>query len=184
MSNKNDKIVSENDVKEKVDTDIEDTVSVSDDGGETIIIEEKDSLEEANKKIEEYKDIAQRLQAEFDNYRKRNNESIKNAKSEGIYAVIEGLLPVLDNFERGLETITDDVIKSGMGLIYKQLLMILTKYNIEEIKALGEIFDPKYHHAIAQCDDPDNANKIVEVYQKGYKCKDKVLRASMVKVAQ
>ena len=151
---------------------------------ETIVIGDDPEESEAEKKINEFKDIAQRLQAEFDNYRKRNNESVKNARNDGIDDVICTLFPVLDNFERGLEAIKDESIKSGVELIYKQFLSILNKFNVEEIKAQGEDFNPKYHHAIAQCEDAENTNKIVEVYQKGYIRKDKVLRPSMVKVAK
>lgn len=149
---------------------------------EEIII--TDAVSEANKKVEEYKDMLQRLQAEFDNFRKRNNDSIKIARNDGLNEIVIALLPVLDNFERGLSIISDENIKNGMELIYKQILNIFTKYDVEEIVAIGAEFDPKYHHAIAQCEDAENSNKVVEVFQKGYKRKDKVLRPSMVKVAQ
>lgn len=161
---------------------------------EPVVIEENTECEEkcepiviadeTQKKIDEYKDIAQRLQAEFDNYRKRNNESVSIARSDGINDVICALLDVLDNFERGIASVDDEKAKSGMELIYKQMLALLIKFDVVEIEALGKEFDPKLHHAIAQCEDSEKANTIVEVYQKGYKRKDKVLRASMVKVAQ
>ena len=151
---------------------------------EPIVISESEENSEAGNQINEYKDMLQRLQAEFDNYRKRNNESVRNARNDGIDDVICALFPVLDNFERGLSTIQDESIKNGVELIYKQFISLFQKFNVEEIQAMGAEFDPKYHHAIAQCEDNDNTNKIVEVYQKGYKRKDKVLRPSMVKVAQ
>ena len=150
---------------------------------EAIVIE-TDEESEAQKKIDEYKDIAQRLQAEFDNYRKRNNESVRVARNEGIDDVICSMLEILDNFERGIAAVEDERAKSGMELIYKQMLALLSKFDVVEIEALGKEFDPKFHHAIAQCEDKEKSNIIVEVYQKGYKRKDKVLRASMVKVAQ
>lgn len=139
---------------------------------------------DAEKKISEYIETAQRIQAEFENYRKRNNESVKTARSDGINEVLVELLPVLDNFERGIASVSDGNAKSGMELIYKQMKTLLVKYEVEEINAQGENFDPKYHHAIAQCEDKENANKIVEVFRKGYVRKEKVLRPSMVKVAQ
>ena len=151
---------------------------------EPIVIEEESSEDLVEKQINEYKDMLQRLQAEFDNYRKRNNESVHNARNDGIDDVICALFPILDNFERGLSAITDESAKSGVDLIYKQFLALFGKFNVEEIKALDEEFNPKYHHAIAQCEDSEKTNKVVEVYQKGYKRKDKVLRPSMVKVAQ
>ena len=146
-----------------------------------ILSEEENELA---KKADEFKELAQRIQAEFDNYRKRNNESVRIARSDGINDVIIALLPVLDNFERAIPAINEESAKAGVELIYKQTLALLTKFDVEEIASLGEEFDPKFHHAIAQCEDAENANKIVEVYQKGYKRKDKVLRPSLVKVAQ
>ena len=158
-----------------------DMTSDSDDEEEIKILSEE---EETLKQINEFKDLAQRIQAEFDNYRKRNNESIRIARNDGINDVIIALLPILDNFERALGSISDENIKSGVELIYKQNVALLSKFDVTEIEALGMDFDPKIHHAIAQCEDSDNANKVVEVFQKGYKRKDKVLRPSLVKVAQ
>lgn len=145
------------------------------------------SFDEENeyvKKADEFKEMAQRIQAEFDNYRKRNNESVRIARNDGINDVIVALFPILDNFERAISSITEESAKSGIELIYKQTVALLSKFDVNEIDALGQEFDPKFHHAIAQCEDDENANKIVEVYQKGYIRKDKVLRPSMVKVAQ
>ncbi len=132
---------------------------------------------------EEYKDMLQRLQAEFDNFRKRNAESVKISRNDGINEIILELLPVMDSFERGLASI-DESVKSGVELIYKQFSNLFNKYNVEEIVSLDAEFDPNIHHAIAQVDDPENAGKIVEVYQKGYIRNKKVLRAALVKVAQ
>ena len=185
MSNKKDKKEAFESESENIITDnaSETTENESADDAE-IKISDADLIAEANKKADEYKNLVRRVQAEFDNYRKRNAESITVSRNDGINDVISTLFPVLDNFERGINTITDESTKSGMELIYKQILSILKKFDVEEIIALGEEFNPKYHHAIAQCEDEENANKVVEVYQKGYKRKEKVLRASMVKVAQ
>ena len=144
---------------------------------------EKDPEPEIVDKAEEYKDLLQRLQAEFDNYRKRNAESVKIARSDGINEMIMEMLPIMDSFERGIASLEDSA-KSGMELICKQMSNLFTKYGVEEIASLGETFDPNVHHAIAQSDDPENAGKIVEVFQKGYKRNNKVLRAALVKVAQ
>ena len=146
-------------------------------------IEIIDEVAEAQKAADEFKDMAQRLQAEFDNYRKRNLESVRIAREDGKEDVLIVLLPVLDNFERGLNAL-DETAKHGVELIYKQVLSILEKYEVKEIEALGKPFDPQFHHAIAQCDDPEKANVVVEVFQKGYIRKNKVLRPSLVKVAQ
>ena len=145
--------------------------------------DEEKPAEKLSDQAEEYKELLQRLQAEFDNYRKRNVESVKTARNDGINEMILELLPIMDSFERGISSL-DDNAKSGMELICKQLSSLFAKYEVEEIESLGVDFDPNVHHAIAQCDDAENAGKIVEVYQKGYKRKNKVLRASLVKVAQ
>ena len=140
-------------------------------------------LEQALKKADEYKDLAQRVQAEFDNYRKRNNEAVKVARNDATDDVISKLFPVLDNFERGISAVEDSA-RQGMELIYKQIVGILEKYGVKEIEALGAEFNPEYQHAIAKCDDGEKENVVVEVCQKGYIRKNKVLRPAMVKVAQ
>jgi len=151
---------------------------------ETVVEETVPSeLEVALKSAAEFKDMAQRIQAEFDNFRKRNAEAVKNARNDGTDAVIEMILPVLDNFERGMASVEQSA-KTGMELIYKQILGIFEKLGVKEIDALDCPFDPNYHHAIARCDDSENANVIVEVFQKGYIRNNKVLRPAMVKVAQ
>ena len=146
-------------------------------------IEIIDEVAEAQKAADEFKDLAQRIQAEFDNYRKRNAESVRVAREDGKEDVLTALLSVLDNFERGLNAL-DEKSKPGVELIYKQVLSILDKFEVKEIEALGKPFDPAFHHAIAQCEDADHANTVVEVFQKGYLRKNKVLRPSLVKVAQ
>lgn len=152
---------------------------------ETICIIEDEPIASAQKKAEEYKDIAQRVQAEFDNFRRRNNDSVRIARNEGINDFIIDLLPVLDNYERAICAICDDGAKQGVELIYKQLVKLLNQYGAEEIEALGQPFDPLFHHAIARCEESgEEAGTVTEVFQKGYKRKDKVLRPSMVKVAQ
>lgn len=149
-----------------------------------IKIPSEDEISEVDKKAEEFKNLAQRIQAEFDNYRKRNNEAVRVSRNDGINDLVTELLPVIDNFERGLDAIVEEKSKTGVELIYKQMLGVLQKYDVEEIKAKGEEFNPNYHHAIAKEDDAENANIVVEVFLKGYKRKDKVLRPAMVKVAQ
>ena len=164
--------------EEKINTEIEEEIT------EPIEIPSEEKSEETkNDLAQEYKDILQRVQADFENYKKRTAESSKIARNDGINEMILELLPIMDSFERGIATLEESA-KSGMELICKQLSNLFTKYEVEEIKSLGEDFDPNVHHAIAQCDDAENAGKITEVYQKGYKRKNKVLRAALVKVAQ
>lgn len=145
---------------------------------------EEDEQSALSKKVDEYKNLAQRVQAEFDNYRKRNVESVRISRNEGINDFVTDILAVVDNFERGLNAISEEKSRAGVELIYKQLMNLLQQYDVEEIKAQGEEFNPNIHHAIAQTEDAENANKVVEVFQKGYKRKDKILRPSMVKVAK
>ncbi len=146
--------------------------------------DEIDLVAEADKKAEEFKNLAQRIQAEFDNYRKRTNDAIRISRNDGINDFLIELLPVIDNFERGLDAICEKSSRDGVELIYKQMLEILKKYDVEEIEAKGQEFNPNFHHAVAQEEDAENSNKVVEVFLKGYKRKDKVLRPAMVKVAQ
>ncbi len=155
--------------------------------GEEAVIGEAEisdtTVAEALKKAEEFKDMAQRVQAEFDNYRRRNAEAVRNARHDGCDDVIMALLPVIDNFERGMQAVEDSA-RTGIELIFKQVLAILEKFGVKEIAALGAEFNPNYHHAIAKCDDPENENTVVEVFQKGYIRNNKILRPAMVKVAQ
>lgn len=150
---------------------------------ETAVVDDASELENALKSAEEFKNMAQRIQAEFDNYRKRNAEAVRNARNDGIDDAVSMLFPVLDNFERGINAVEEQA-KAGIELIYKQILAVLEKLEVKEIAALGEEFDPAYHNAIAKCEDEQNSNKVVEVFQKGYIRKNKVLRHAMVKVAQ
>ncbi len=149
------------------------------------VVEVEEVVEEkVEVKIEDYVLMAQRVQAEFDNYRRRNNDAIRLARIDGSNDMITELFPILDNFERGLSAIEEESVKSGVELIYKQLVAVLTKFDVKEIEALGEEFNPTFHYAIAQSEDSENENKVVEVFQKGYIRKDKVLRPVMVKVAK
>jgi molecular chaperone GrpE len=140
-----------------------------------------DNVEQAKKEVEEYKNHLQRLQAEFDNYRKRTAESNRQSRFEGICDVVCELLPAIDNLERGIAAVSDQSAKNGMELILKQFLEVLAKFDVCEIKAIGEDFNPDYHHAISK--DGDGEQPVVtEVYLKGYQRKSKILRPCMVKV--
>jgi len=144
------------------------------------LIEEKDS----------YIALAKRVQADFDNYRKRNKNAIAEAFEEGMADAVLKILPVLDNLERALEaaqkSCADDTFVDGLDKIIKQFLDILHKMGLEEIPALGEDFNPELHNAVmqAEMEEGQREGMVVEVFQKGYKMKDKVLRYSMVKVAK
>ncbi len=150
---------------------------------EEVDVETIDVVALAQAKMEEYKDMLQRLQAEFDNFRKRNAEAVKQARIDGGNDVVISMLPVLDTVEIAIRVISDEASKSGVQLIEKKFQEIFSKYGVKEIDALGKDFDPNLHNAVMQVEDSENAGKVVEVLQKGYMRDNKVIRYSMVKVA-
>ena len=126
--------------------------------------------------------------AEFDNFRKRT-EKEKSAMYEiGAKDIIEKILPVVDNFERGLGAVTEerkeDSFVSGMEMIYKQIMTTLDSVGVKAIEAVGNEFDPDFHNAVMHVEDEEvGENIVVEEFQKGYTYRDTVVRHSMVKVA-
>lgn len=170
-------------------------------------------------RAEEFGNLVVRMQADFDNYRKRNNEQMKHNKEDGAVEVVEKLLPVLDDMKRAIMMIQEeqanlasktpqappenateaqpaaaekqpaDVVKQvgdGVKMIYRKITDMLASINVTEIPALGEQFDPNLHNAIQQVKvkDPTKVNMVVEVYQKGYRMGDRVIRHSVVTVAK
>ena len=129
-----------------------------------------------------------RQMAEFDNYRKRT-EKEKSAMYEiGAKDVIEKILPIVDNFERGFATVAEEEKENpfvqGMDKVYKQLMTMLEGLGVKPIEALGQEFNPDLHHAVMHVEDEEaGENVIVEEFQKGYMYRDSVVRYSMVKVA-
>ena len=138
--------------------------------------------------IEELTDKNKRMLAEFENFRNRS-EKEKSAMFEvGAKTVIEKILPVIDNFERGLtqkpEGSEAEGFVTGMDMVYKQLLTSLDELGVKPIEAVGKEFDPELHNAVMHVEDEEaGENIIVEEFQKGYMYKDAVVRHSMVKVA-
>ena len=126
-----------------------------------------------------------RLAAEYDNYRKRTAKEKENAWTEAKAQTVAAFLPVYDNLERALKQETaDEAYKKGVEMTMKGLQDALTGLGVELIPALGETFDPNRHNAVMHCDDEEaGENTIVEVFQQGFLCGDKVIRFSMVKVA-
>ncbi|MBR2480809.1 MAG: nucleotide exchange factor GrpE, partial [Clostridia bacterium] len=135
---------------------------------QVIDVENIDIVALAQAKMEEYKDLAQRTQADFDNFRKRNAESVKQARIDGGNDLVISILPVLDTVEIAINMINDEATKAGVQLIQKKFQEVFAKYGIKEIEALGKEFDPNLHNAIMQVEDAENAGKVVEVLQKGY----------------
>lgn len=148
----------------------------------------KKKKDKKDEQIEELNDRLKRNMAEFDNFRKRT-EKEKTAMFEvGAKSVIEKILPVVDNFERGLATVPaeekDAPFVQGMDKTYKQLMKMLEDMEVVPIETIGKEFDPVYHNAVMHVDD-ENAgdNVVVEEFQKGYTYRGSVVRFSMVKVA-
>jgi molecular chaperone GrpE len=149
----------------------------------------KAKLENKEKLCEEYFGQLQRITAEFDNYKKRTAKEKEALYSDAVSDVISALLPVVDNFERALnapnsESDSKSPLKEGIEMVYKQLKDVMKNMGIEEIKCVGESFNPEFHNAVMHIeDDSYGENVIVEEFQKGYIFKEKVIRHSMVKVA-
>ncbi|MFW5699285.1 MAG: nucleotide exchange factor GrpE [Bacteroidota bacterium] len=153
-------------------------------------VKEVDPLEELQLKLSESQDKYMRLSAEFDNYRKRTlREKADLLKSAGEQLLVS-LLPVVDDFERGMATISDakdiKAVKDGVELIYSKFTDFLKQNGVHEIKAVDEEFDTDLHEAVTKIPAPneDQKGKIVDVIQKGYKLNDKVIRFAKVVVGE
>lgn len=197
------------DVKEN-DIPVEDTESVEDqttetqageetvsENGEEAIAEEetkerkffgkkKEKKDKKDEKIEELTDKVKRQMAEFDNYRKRTEKEKASMYIVGAKDIVEKILPVVDNFERGLAMAegSEDPFVEGMEKIYKQLMATLDEMGVKPIEAVGQEFNPDFHNAVMHVEDEEvGENIVVEEFQKGYTYKDFVVRHSMVKVA-
>lgn len=138
--------------------------------------------------IEELQDRLKRQMAEFDNFRKRTDKEKSGMYEMGARDMIEKILPVLDNFERGLAAVPEDMKGSsfaeGVEMIYKQFVKVLEDAGVEAIEAVGQTFDPNIHNAVMHVDDEAyGENEITQELQKGYKYRGTVVRYSMVQVA-
>lgn len=150
-----------------------------------IFSKKKDKKDE---KIEELTDQLKRQMAEFDNYRKRTEKEKASMYVIGAKEIVEKLLPVVDSFERGLATATEEQLEDpfvdGMNKVYKQMITALDELGVKPIEAVGNEFNPDYHNAVMHVEDEEaGENIVVEEFQKGYTYKDFVVRHSMVKVA-
>lgn len=148
----------------------------------------KKKKDKKDEKIEELTDRLTRQMAEFDNFRKRTDREKSQMYEVGAKDVIDKILPVVDNFERGLGAVTEeekeDPFVKGMEQIYKQLMTTLEGIGVKPIEAVGNEFDPDFHNAVIHVEDEEvGENIIVEEFQKGYMYRDSVVRHSMVKVA-
>ena len=146
----------------------------------------KKELDEANAKTAEYLAMAQRVQADFENYRKRNESVRADAFADGRRDVAAAMLPVLDNLERAVDAAADsadEALKSGMELVLKQMADIYQKLDVTPIDRKGERFDPNLENAVLQgTAEEGEPGTVCQVLQKGYRMGDRVLRHAMVKV--
>ena len=148
----------------------------------------KDKKDKKDEKIEELTDRLTRQMAEFDNFRKRTEKEKSQMYEVGAKDIIEKILPVVDNFERGLDAVKEedkeDPFIQGMEKVYKQLMTTLEGIEVKPIEAVGQEFDPNLHNAVMHVEDENLGDNIIaEEFQKGYMYRDSVVRHSMVKVA-
>ena len=161
-------------------------------GSETEDGQEKGKLfkkkkDKKDEKIEELNDKVMRQMAEFENFRKRTEKEKTQMFEVGAKSIIEKILPVVDNFERGLAGVdenTEDPFAQGMQMVYKQLMTSLEEAGVTPIEAVGQEFNPDFHNAVMHVEDDNfGENEVVEELQRGYQYRDTVVRHSMVKVA-
>lgn len=148
----------------------------------------KEKKDKKDEKIEELTDRVRRQMAEFDNFRKRTEKEKTQMFETGAKSIVEKILPVVDNFERGLAAVTEEEkgtpFVEGMEKIYKQMMTVLEEAGVKPIEAVGQEFDPNLHNAVMHVEDEEfGENIIAEEFQKGYTYRDSVVRHSMVKVA-
>lgn len=187
--------------KEKMEETVENAEEVKEETVETVeeVKEEatetdektqEETLEEklvkAEEQVKEAQDKWLRQLAEFENFRKRTNQEKQGMYNNGVRDTIEKFLPVVDNFERAVAATEDKESSTykGIEMILKQMLDVMKAIGVEEIPAEGELFDPNVHAAVMHIEDEScDDNVVVDVFQKGYKHGDKVIRPAMVKVA-
>ena len=175
-------------------TSEENTAEAEEDVTEEQNVDEKKGLfkkkkDKRDEQIEELNDKIKRQMAEFDNFRKRTDKEKSQMFDMGARTIIEKILPVVDNFERGLAAVPeeqrDDAFVDGMDKIYKQLMTELDGIGVKAIECVGKEFDPEYHNAVMQVENEElEAGTVASELQKGYMYKDTVIRHSMVSVVQ
>lgn len=177
-------VIAEEAVEEDTEADAEkDANEEKSSGG---FFKKKDKKDKKDAQIEELTDKVRRQMAEFENFRKRSEKEKTQMYEVGAKGILEKILPVVDNFERGLKGMeeSEDPFAQGMQMIYKQLMTSLEEAGVKAIEAVGQEFNPDFHNAVMHVEDDEfGENEIVEEFQKGYMYHDSVLRHSMVKVA-
>ncbi len=145
-------------------------------------------IEDLNAQVADLTDKVKRSIAEFDNYRKRTDKEKASMFDMGAKSIVEKILPVIDNFERGLAAVPEDkkseAFVDGMNMVYRQMLKSLNEAGLEQIEAVGKEFDPNLHNAVMHTEDDSlGENVVANEFQKGYTYKGSVVRYSMVQVA-
>jgi molecular chaperone GrpE len=178
-----------NEEKEEVEQNLEERCVASEDTVEVLDdmegIKLQSELADKERLLEEYNDRYKRLQADFDNFRRRTRQEKEELSNIMAQNIILELLPILDNFERALGSATQDTDKmlSGVEMIYRQLNQVLEKNGLAAVEAVGKVFNPQQHEAVMRIEDAEQCDgMIVEELQRGYAVKGKVIRPSMVKV--
>ncbi|MFC0270064.1 nucleotide exchange factor GrpE [Metabacillus herbersteinensis] len=153
------------------------------------LAELKAKIVELESKLDENENKMLRVQADYDNFKRRSRLDMENAQKYRSQSLVTDILPALDNFERALQIEVDDEkmksVLQGMNMVYKQLVQALQNEGVEEIESKDKPFDPHLHQAVMQVEDEAyESNTIIEELQKGYKLKDRIIRPAMVKVNQ
>lgn len=196
-------VLEETTAEEAVEETVEESVETTEEASAEEVTEESEEESKGKKgkkradkktealqtKIDELEDRVKRQMAEFDNFRKRTDKEKTAMFETGAKSVIEKILPVVDNFERGLATIPEDEVGSpfaeGMTMIYKQLITELEKMEVVPIEAVGQEFNPDLHNAVMQVESEEyESGVIAQELQKGYTYRGSVVRHSMVSVVQ
>lgn len=178
----------ETEEKEAEETEAKTEESEEDKKSEKKLFGKKNKKDKKDEKIEELTDRLTRQMAEFDNFRKRTDKEKSQMYEVGAKDIIEKILPVVDNFERGLGSVPEEEKNApfveGMEKIYKQLMTTLESVGVKPIEAVGQEFNPDFHNAVMHVEDDElGENIIAEEFQKGYMYRESVVRHSMVKVA-
>ena len=178
----------ETEEKEAEETEAKTEESEEDKKSEKKLFGKKNKKDKKDEKIEELTDRLTRQMAEFDNFRKRTDKEKSQMYEVGAKDIIEKILPVVDNFERGLDAVKEedkeDPFVQGMEKVYKHLMTTLEEIEVKPIEAVGKEFDPNFHNAVMHVDDENfGENTVAEEFQKGYTYRDSIVRHSMVKVA-
>ncbi|SDI34440.1 nucleotide exchange factor GrpE [Natribacillus halophilus] len=169
---------------EIIEPEAEDSPSASTEENEDVS-EHEEELQKLQAELEEWKGKAKRVQADYDNFRKRTRAEKETATQFRSQSLMEALLPVLDSFKRAFASDTGEAedLYKGMEMVHRQFVEALESEGLEEIKTEGEIFDPNVHQAVMQVEEEGfESNQIVEELQRGYKLNSRVIRPAMVKV--